>query len=246
MREAHDENAPISQPSTSSQKASGGSEKSELRTAGGNLESELSHLNLQDASLGGVAAATAQARGNNHQGASGVSSKPQNPDSGTSRGSISRSEETQTQVQNVPEPANTDVEVRSGPNSETSGDGFTHTEQTRTQVPDTPEAADTDGGVPTDVNSEAYVDGTHSEETHSQVLNVPDPVNASERDNPDSTAAAAAAAAAETVPLHPVETNLESLTGTPIQEEAADTVATSSETAPAEEAANNYDHLYGK
>ena len=105
------------------------------------------------------------------------------------------------------------------------------------------------------------------------MLNAPDPVNADEASRDDSNqernaatagrteatnrnqqqasvpVAAAAAAAAEAVPPHPVGTNLESLTGTPIQEESVDTVdegATSNETAPSEEEANCYDQLYGK
>jgi len=325
VSEAHNKNAPISQPSTSSQKSSVGSKKSDLKSAGGSLDSELSRLNLQDdfdkkvlkAFQGGVVAVTAQACGNNHQGASGVSSKPPNPDSGTSRDGITRSEETQTQVQNVPEPADTDGEVPTDPNSdssgdclthseqahfqvpnmsepantdrgiptdpnsEASGDCLTHSEQTHTQVPNMPEPANTDGGIPTDPNSDTPVDDvTHSEETHPQVLNVPDPVNADELVNPNSNnkvsrddhnhernaaiaarteapnlsqdatvSVAAAAAAVETVPLHPDGTNLQSLTSTPIQEEAVDTVdegAASNETAPSEEAANSYDHLYGK
>jgi len=62
-------------------------------------------------------------------------------------------------------------------------------------------------------------------------------------------AAAVVATAAETVPLHPDGTNLQCLNSTPIQEESVDTVdegATSNEAAPSEEAANSYDHLYGK
>ena len=46
--EVHDKNAPISQPSTSSQEASGGSKKSDLKSVGGSLGSELSNLNLQE------------------------------------------------------------------------------------------------------------------------------------------------------------------------------------------------------
>ena len=360
MREAHNENAPICQPSTSSQKSSVGSKKNDLKSAGGSLDSELCELNLQDvfdkkfpkASQGGVAAATATAQrcGNNHQGASGVSSKPPNPNSGSSRYGITHSEETHTQVSNVPEPANTDGGViivtnceasgdglthseqthtqvlnwpgpantdggaitvpnseASGddpthneqthtqelnvpepantdggvvtvPNSDASGDGLTHSEQTRTQVPNVPEPANSDRGIPIDLNySETSRGGvTDSQQTHSQVLNVPDPVNADELVNPDSgneasrddhnqernaatagrtevpeaTVPVAAAATATAAPTQPDESNLQSLTNTPIQEEAVGTVdngcATSNQTPPSEEAANSYESLCGK
>lgn len=327
MREAHDENAPISQPSASSQKSSVGSKKNDLKSAGGSLDSKLSELNLQDAfdkkfpkaSQGGVAAATAtataiaQASGNNHQGASGVSNKPPNPNSGSSRDGITGSEETHTRVPNVPQPANTDGEVVTVPNSEGSGDDLTHSEQTHTQVLNVPEPDNTDGGVSTDLNSEASRgdithsqqthsqvlnvpepannDGgipidlnsetsrhgiTHSQQTHSQVLNVPDPANADElvnrdsnneasRDDRNQERNAATAGGNEvsnfnqeaTVPVaaaaalpHPDGTDLQSLTNAPIQEEAVHGVdnghSTINETAPSEEAANNYDHLYGK
>ena len=276
----HDKNAPISQPSTSSQEASGGSKKSDLKSVGGSLGSELSNLNLQDknfheASQGGVVAATAQACGNNHQGALGVSCKPPSPNTSTSRDGITRSEQTYTQVPNMPDPANNNGGVSTDPNIQASGDGMTHSKQTHTQVSNMPNPGNADGGVVTDLNSQAAGDDiTHSEETHSQVLNAPDPVNADEASRDDSNqernaatagrteapnrnqqqasvpvAAAAAAAAAEAVPPHPVGTNLESLTGTPIQEESVDTVdegATSNETAPSEEEANCYDQLYGK
>ena len=328
MREAHNENAPISQPSTSSQKSSVGSKKNDLKSAGGSLDSKLSELNLQDAfdkkfpkaSQGGVAAATGtattQASGNNHQGASGVSNKPPNPNSGSSRDGITRSEETHTQGPNVPQPSNTDGEVvtvpnseASGvglthseqtctrvlnvgepantdggvvtvPNSEASGDGLTHSEQTHTQVLNMPEPDNTDGGVSTDLNSEASRHGiAHSQQTHSQVLNVPDLANADELINPGSnneasgddrnqernaataggnevsnfnqeaTVPVAAVAAAAALP-HPDGTDLQSLTNVPIQEEAVhradNSHSTINETAPSEEAANNYDHLYGK
>ena len=292
MREAHNENAPISQPSTSSQKSSVGSKKNDLKSAGGSLDSKLSELNLQDAfdkkfpkaSQGGVAAATGtattQASGNNHQGASGVSNKPPNPNSGSSRDGITRSEETHTQGPNVPQPSNTDGEVVTVPNSEASGDGLTHSEQTHTQVLNMPEPDNTDGGVSTDLNSEASRHGiAHSQQTHSQVLNVPDLANADELINPGSnneasgddrnqernaataggnevsnfnqeaTVPVAAVAAAAALP-HPDGTDLQSLTNVPIQEEAVhradNSHSTINETAPSEEAANNYDHLYGK
>lgn len=285
--EAHYEKVPSSQPSTSSQKSSVGSKKNDLKSAGGSLDSKLSELNLKDvfdkkfpkASQGGVAAATAtaQACGNNHQGgqgASGVSSKPPNSNSGSSRDKITRSEETHTQVLNVPEPANTDGGVVTVLNSRASGDGLTHSEQTHTQVLNVPKPANTAGGVSIDLNSEASRGGiAHSQQTHSQVLNVPDPANAGELVNPESnnevsnqgrnaatagrtevpnlnqeaTAPAAAAVAATAAPPHPDGTNLQSLTNTPIQEEAVDTVDNgSNETAPPEEAANSYDQLYGK
>lgn len=358
VREAQNENAPISQPSTSSQKSSVGSKKNDLQSAGGSLDSKLSELNLQDvfdkkipkASQGGVAAATAtaiaQACGNNHQGASGVSNKPPNPNRGSSRAGITLSEETHTQVPNVtgpanidggvvtvpsyeasgdglthskqthtqalnmPEPANIDGRVVTIPNSEASGDDLTYSEQTHTQVMNVPEPDNTDGGVSTDLNSEASRGGithsqqthsqvpnvpepantdgripmdlnsetsrggiTHSQQIHSQVLNVPDPANADELVNPDSNneasrddrnqernvgrtevsdlnqeaTAPVAAVAATAAPPHPDGTNLQSLTNTPIQEEAVDIVDNgSNETAPSEEAANSYDHLYGK
>ena len=292
MREAHNENAPISQPSTSSQKSSVGSKKNDLKSAGGSLDSKLSELNLQDAfdkkfpkaSQGGVAAATGtattQASGNNHQGASGVSNKPPNPNSGSSRDGITRSEETHTQGPNVPQPSNTDGEVVTVPNSEASGVGLTHSEQTHTQVLNMPEPDNTDGGVSTDLNSEASRHGiAHSQQTHSQVLNVPDLANADELINPGSnneasgddrnqernaataggnevsnfnqeaTVPVAAVAAAAALP-HPDGTDLQSLTNVPIQEEAVhradNSHSTINETAPSEEAANNYDHLYGK
>ena len=292
VREAHNENAPISQPSTSSQKSSVGSKKNDLKSAGGSLDSKLSELNLQDAfdkkfpkaSQGGVAAATGtattQASGNNHQGASGVSNKPPNPNSGSSRDGITRSEETHTQGPNVPQPSNTDGEVVTVPNSEASGDGLTHSEQTHTQVLNMPEPDNTDGGVSTDLNSEASRHGiAHSQQTHSQVLNVPDLANADELINPGSnneasgddrnqernaataggnevsnfnqeaTVPVAAVAAAAALP-HPDGTDLQSLTNVPIQEEAVhradNSHSTINETAPSEEAANNYDHLYGK
>ena len=292
VREAHNENAPISQPSTSSQKSSVGSKKNDLKSAGGSLDSKLSELNLQDAfdkkfpkaSQGGVAAATGtattQASGNNHQGASGVSNKPPNPNSGSSRDGITRSEETHTQGPNVPQPSNTDGEVVTVPNSEASGVGLTHSEQTHTQVLNMPEPDNTDGGVSTDLNSEASRHGiAHSQQTHSQVLNVPDLANADELINPGSnneasgddrnqernaataggnevsnfnqeaTVPVAAVAAAAALP-HPDGTDLQSLTNVPIQEEAVhradNSHSTINETAPSEEAANNYDHLYGK
>ena len=288
MREAHNENAPICQPSTSSQKSSVGSKKNDLKSAGGSLDSELCELNLQDvfdkkfpkASQGGVVAATATAQrcGNNHQGASGVSSKPPNPNSGSSRYGITHSEETHTQELNVPEPANTDGGVVTVPNSDASGDGLTHSEQPRTQVPNVPEPATSDRGIPIDLNySETSRGGvTDSQQTHSQVLIVPDPVNADELVNPDSgneasrddhnqernaatagrtevpeaTVPVAAAATATAAPTQPDESNLQSLTNTPIQEEAVGTVdngcATSNQTPPSEEAANSYESLYGK
>ena len=352
--EAHNQNAPISQPSTSSQKSSVGSEKNDLKSVGGSLGSKLSELNLQDgfdkkipkASQGGVAAATAaataQACGNNHQGASGVSNKPPDPNSGSSRAGITcsdethnqvpnidggvvtvpnseasgdgltHSEQTHTQVPNLPEPANIDGGVVTVPNSEASGDGVTHSEQTHTQVPNLPEPDNTDGGVSTDLNSEASRGGithsqqthsqvpnvpepantdggipmdlngetsrggiTHGQQTHSQVLNVPDPDNADELVNPDSNNEASrddhnqernaataqgnevsnlnqeatvpvAAVAATAAPPHLDGTNLQSLTNTPIQEEAEHRVDNGCSTNPSEEAANNYDHLYGK
>ena len=359
--EAHNQNAPISQPSTSSQKSSVGSEKSDLKSVGGSLDSKLSELNLQDvfdkkfpkASQGGVAAATAtataQACGNNDQGASGVSNKPPDPNSGSSRASITHCEETHNQVPNIdggvvtvpnseasgdglthseqthtqvpnvpepdntdggvstdlnseasrggithcqqthsqvpnmPEPDNTDGGVSTDLNSEASRGGITHSQQTHSQVPDVPEPANTDGGIPMDLNSEASRVGIiHSQQTHSQVLNVPDPVNADELVNPDSNneasrddhnqernaattrgnevsnlnqeatvpVAAVAAVAATAAPPHLDGTNLQSLTSTPIQEEAEHRVdngrSTNSEIAPSEEAANNYDYLYGK
>ena len=319
LREAQYANAAISQSSTSSQKSSVGSKKNDLKSTRGSLDSKLCELNLQDvcdkkfpkASQGGVAAATAQTCGNNHQGASGVSSKPPDPISGCSRDGITRSEETHTQIPNFPEPANTDGGVvtvlnseASGdglthkeqthtqelnmpepantnggvvivPNSEASGDGLTHSEQNHAQVPNVPEPANNDGGVPIDLNhSETSKGGaTLSQQTHSQVLNVPDPRNADEPLNQDSnneasrddrnhernaptaevseaTVPVAAAATVTAVPTHPDEANLQSLTNTPIQEEAGGTVdnghATTNQTAPSEEAANSYDHLYGK
>ena len=179
--------APISQASTSSQKSYVGSKKSDLKSTGGSLDSELSNLNLQDMSdekcpkdtQEGVTAATAQARGNNnYQGASGVSSEPPNHNSGISSDGITYSEETHTQVPNVPDPADDDGGASADPNSEAHGAGFTHGEQTHTQVPNVPEFANTDGGVPTDPNNEASGDGiTHSEQTHNQVSNVPEPAN---------------------------------------------------------------------
>ena len=181
--------APISLASTSSQKSYVGSKKSDLKSTGGSLDSELSNLNLQDMSdekcpkdtQEGVAAATAQARGNNNyqlEGASGVSSEPPNHSSGISSDGITYSEETHTQVPNVPDPADDDGGASADPNSEAHGAGFTHGEQTHTQVPNVPEFANTDGRVPTDPNSEASGDGiTHSEQTHNQVLNMPEPAN---------------------------------------------------------------------
>jgi len=153
------------------------------------------------------------------------------------------------------------------------GAGITHNEQTHNQVPNLPEPANTGGGVPTDANSEASGNGiTHSEQPHTQVLNVPGPVNTDEVVNPnpshesfrddcneernaatagvteapnlnqEATVLAAVAAAEETVPLHPGGTN-------PIKGESVDTVdegAKSNNAAPSEEAANSYDHLYGR
>ena len=171
VREVHNENAPISHPSTSSQKSSGGPRKSDLQPAGGSLDSELSNLNLQDVSdkefpktcQGGSTLTTAQACGNNHQGASGVSSEPPNP------------------------------------------------------------------------SQERYTANPGRTEAHNL--------------NQGGTVPVAAPAPAEPVHPHPDETNLESLSGTPVQEEAGDTVdegATGNETASSAEAANIYDHLYGK
>jgi len=214
--------APISQASTSSQKSYVGSKKSDLKSTGGSLDSELSNLNLEDMSdekcpkdtQEGVAAATAQACGNNYcQGASGVSSEPPNnsseethnqvpnvPDPADDNGAVSadpnsevhgdgftRGEQTHTQVPNMPEFSNTDGGIPTDPNSEASGDGITHSEQTHNQVSNLPEPANTDGGVSTDANSEASRDGiTHSEQPHTQVLNVPTPVNNDELVNPNS------------------------------------------------------------
>lgn len=187
MREAHDENAPISQPSTLSQKSYVGSKKSDLKSTGGSLDSELSNLNLQDMSdekcpkdtQEGVAAATAQACGNNnYQGASGVSSEPPNHNSDISSDGITCSQETHTLVPDVPDPTSNDIEVPADPNSEASRDGITHGRQTHTQVPNMPKPANTDGGVPTDSNSEVAGDGTtHGEQTHTQVPNLPEPAN---------------------------------------------------------------------
>ena len=196
------------------------------------------------------------------------------PNSEASGDGLTHSEQTHAQVPNVPELANTDGGVATVPNSEASGDGVTLNEQTHTQVPNVPEPANNDGGVPIDLNcSETSRGGvTHSQQTHFQVLNVPVLVNADELVNQDSnneasrddhnqernaataevpeTTVPVAAATATAAPTHPDETTLQSLTNTPIQEEAVGKVdnghASSNQTPPSEEAANSYESLYGK
>lgn len=68
--------------------------------------------------------------------------------------------------------------------------------------------------------------------------------------NQETTVSAAAAAAAETVPPHQDETNVESLTGNPVQveaEETVDEVATDNETAQQPTpSTNSNDHRLGK
>jgi len=158
---------------------------------------------------------------------------------------ITHNEQTHNQVSNLPEPANTNGGVPTNANSEASGDGSTHSEQPHTQVLNVPGPVNTVEVVNPNPSHEAFRDDRNQERNAATA-------GATEAPNLNQEAtvsvAAAGAGAAETVPQHPVGTNLGCVTSTPIQEESVDTVdegATSDETAPSKKA-NKHDQLYGK
>ncbi|XP_078362397.1 uncharacterized protein LOC144646617 [Oculina patagonica] len=191
---------------------------------------------------------------------------PPDPNSKASRNGVAGSELPQSQELNVAGPAEVDGEAPPNSNREASGDGVAGSDSPNSQELNVADPAQADGVVPPEASRDQGSASGHGL-LHNQQIDaaaaasaVPPPAAAATaNEEPQNSAEGTArvvvpnsasrngeeslnAAAAQPPPQN--ENNLESLTGTPIQEEADGTVddgTTGDETTQQEEAANSYE-----